>query len=57
MMSLTDWSHIRRGEACKVYMGAGWQKGLVADKMADSVLIKLQTRTIRCFDPRNVCPT
>lgn len=54
---MADFSHVRRGETCQVYMGAGWQKGLVADKLPDSVLVKLPTRTIRCFDPRNVRST
>lgn len=50
----SNWSHIRRGEAVKVFMGAGWQKGTLVDKLRDSVTVKLKDRTVRCFDPRNV---
>lgn len=50
------WSHIRNGEPCRIYMGAGWQKGTVASKLTDSVMVQLPTRLVRCFDPRNVRP-
>ena len=51
-----SWSHIRRGEKVKCFMGAGWATGILAEKTPDSVLIKLDKRTIRCYDPRNVKP-
>ena len=50
------WSHVRRGEAVKLFMGAGWTKGTLMEKTADSVLVKIDKRTIRCYDPRNVRP-
>ena len=50
------WSHVRRGENVKLFMGAGWAKGTLMEKTADSVLVKIDKRTIRCYDPRNVRP-
>jgi len=41
----------------KCFMGAGWATGILVEKTPDSVLIKLDKRTIRCYDPRNVKPS
>lgn len=55
--SASSWSHIRNGERVALFMGAGWQKGVVQRKLGDSVLVQLPSRLVRCFDPRNVRPS
>lgn len=52
--TLKDWNHIRTGDPVRVFMGAGWQKGTLVLKHGDSVTVRLPTRTIRVFDPRNI---
>ena len=49
-----DFSHVRIGEPCKVFVGAGWEKGTVLNKQKDSVTVQLPQRMVRVFDSRNV---
>ena len=49
-----DFSHVRIGEKCKVYLGANWETGTVLSKRPDSVIVQLAKRMVRVFDSRNV---
>jgi hypothetical protein len=45
---------IEVGSEVRVFMGAGWQRGVVTGCHADSISVKLQLRLVRVFDIRNV---
>ena len=51
-----DVSHVRTGEACKVYMSvSGWTKATVIQKHSASITVKLVSgRYVTVFDSRNV---
>jgi sRNA-binding protein len=51
-----DVSHVRIGEACKVYMSvSGWTKATVIQKHSTSITVKLVNgRYVTVFDSRNV---
>jgi len=51
-----DVSHVRTGEACKVYMSvSGWTKATVIQKYKTSIMVKLVSgRYVTVFDSRNV---
>jgi|TARA_R100000479_G_scaffold133151_1_gene70664 sRNA-binding protein len=51
-----DVSHVRIGEACKVYMSvSGWTKATVIQKHSTSITVKLVSgRYVTVFDSRNV---
>ena len=49
-----DFGHVRNGESCKVFVGAGWEKGIVVSKQKDSITVQLSKRMVRVFDSRNV---
>ena len=51
-----SFSSLRLGQPIKVFMGAGWLKGMVKIKYKDSVVVQLDRRTTRCYDIRNICP-
>ena len=49
-----DWSHIRVGEIVKVYMGAGWLKGILQAKSPSCATVQLDKRLISVYDARNI---
>jgi len=51
-----DVSHVRTGEACKVYMSvSGWTKATVIRKHKTSITVRLiNGRYVTVFDSRNV---
>lgn len=53
-LRLSDWAHVRIGDAVSVRMGAGWEKGTLLKKASHCVTVRLKARTVACFDPRNV---
>ena len=54
-----DFSHVRSGQRVRVFMGAGWQKGVMTERgRGRYVSIKLdgQRRAVAVWDARNVLP-
>jgi sRNA-binding protein len=49
-----NWAHVRIGEECKVFMGAGWEKGVVINKYKDAISVKLKNKIAMIYDDRNV---
>lgn len=45
---------IRNGDPCKVFMGAGWEKGRLVSKAKDRVIVELKNRTVCVYDARNI---
>ncbi len=52
-----DFSHIRTGDRVKVFMGAGWLKGTMTNRVRNrylSVRLDGQKKTVACWDGRNI---
>ena len=47
---------LRKGTNVKVFMGAGWEKGVVTDWQKNRVTVRLNcgNKTVTCYDARNL---
>jgi len=48
---------IRLGATVKVYMGAGWDKGVVRSVTASACCVQLAKRMVTVYDLRNIKPS
>lgn len=53
-MTPSSWSDLRTGQQVKVFMGAGWQKGTIQSRDRESAVVRLDRRSTRCYDLRNL---
>jgi hypothetical protein len=51
---MTEFDGLRTGQSVSIFMGAGWQRGTMLYHHGDSVTVRLQHRTVRVFDSRNI---
>jgi hypothetical protein len=47
-------SDFKRGQAVKVFMGAGWAKGTFIRCTGVAHLVQLPDRVVAVYDPRNI---
>jgi hypothetical protein len=52
----SNFGAIRLGATVKVYMGAGWDKGVVRAVAPGSCCVQLAKRLITVYDLRNIKP-
>jgi hypothetical protein len=45
---------IRRGASVKIFMGAGWEKGIVIESGADRCAVRIAKRITTVYDLRNI---
>ena len=47
---------LRKGTNVKVYVGSGWEKGVVTDWQKSRVTVRLNrgNKTVTCYDARNL---